>query len=414
MFYFIEKLLFHYGIDSLHLSIGNIIFIFLGILLVGYVAKKTKKVRYTIIALAIIVSAISFFMAQYQSTLPTVLPEWTAPQVVVPICAVIIVAMLFVGIIHKGSKLALSFVISIMLMSLLSGGYIFSYFNPTSLGNFAQYIPFIPQAEELLNKGTNTVANNAQNVISSINLNGETQQTSGINYGLISDKKPNVSLAQSIMTENVKQQLGGSVSFVSADDYYIVGNGKAKLSVKNGSIYAHNTKINPQHQGGIADALLQRASYQGVDRNTTGNGEGDFRPFGYKQMKLNGSPYGYLFNLGHLLGYALIGNIHGFDASERNPNNILTQTAWANQANGGAQGKGQNYWEGVVRDEIKNTQAYVRYTVKPIYNNPKDIIPAGNQIEAISTDGKINFNVFVPNVEPAVEIDYATGNAVIK
>jgi DNA-entry nuclease len=42
-----------------------------------------------------------------------------------------------------------------------------------------------------------------------------------------------------------------------------------------------------------------------------------------------------------------------------------------------------------------------------------DKIPVGNQIQAKSNDGRVNLNVFIPNVQMGVIINYQTGDAKI-
>ena len=49
------------------------------------------------------------------------------------------------------------------------------------------------------------------------------------------------------------------------------------------------------------------------------------------------------------------------------------------------------------------------YKSELIYRMPTDKIPIGIQIQAISTDGELSINVFIPNVSPEISIDYTEG-----
>ena len=78
--------------------------------------------------------------------------------------------------------------------------------------------------------------------------------------------------------------------------------------------------------------------------------------------------------------------------------------------------EGMQPFEDMVADYVKETGNHVLYRVTPIFEG-NNLVASGVQMEAKSVEDKgegICFNVYVYNVQPGIEIDYATGNSRLK
>lgn len=221
---------------------------------------------------------------------------------------------------------------------------------------------------------------------------------------------PSKSLATSVITTSIKNQIGKNMEYNNAGAF-IVNNNQSTLNANvNTAPYATDT-LDSQNRAFDGKALLNRTTRQYRNRQSTNNGASNWKPAGFIQRSNLSGTYSHVYDRGHLLGYALVGNLKGFDASESNPKNIATQTAWANEARD-VNSTGQNYYEGLVRKALDQNKT-VRYSVKDLYENKTAKVPSGAWIQAKSKDGSINFNVFVPNVQPGLKINYQTGSTTI-
>ncbi|MCR5416196.1 MAG: DNA/RNA non-specific endonuclease [Pseudobutyrivibrio sp.] len=107
----------------------------------------------------------------------------------------------------------------------------------------------------------------------------------------------------------------------------------------------------------------------------------------------------YLYNRCHLIGFQLCGE----NANEKN---LITGTRYLNVT-------GMLPFENEVTEYVKETGNHVLYRVTPIFTGD-NLVADGVLMEAYSVEDQgqgICFNVFCYNVQPGINIDYATGES---
>ncbi len=105
-----------------------------------------------------------------------------------------------------------------------------------------------------------------------------------------------------------------------------------------------------------------------------------------------------LYNRCHLIAHELAGE----DANEKN---LITGTRYFNV-------DGMQDFENMVADYVKETGNHVLYRVTPLFDG-NDLVARGAVMEAYSVEDEgdgICYCVYAYNVQPGIEIDYATGD----
>lgn len=155
-------------------------------------------------------------------------------------------------------------------------------------------------------------------------------------------------------------------------------------------------KYSPLDKLGRCGAAYANISKSTMPTEKRGN-IGQVKPSGWQTAKYDFVDGKYLFNRCHLIGYQL-------SAENVNERNLITGTRYMNV-------DGMLPFENMIADYVKETGNHVLYRVTPIFTS-NNLVANGVQMEAMSVEDKgegISFNVFCYNVQPGIDIDYATG-----
>lgn len=127
---------------------------------------------------------------------------------------------------------------------------------------------------------------------------------------------------------------------------------------------------------------------------------GKIKPSGWNQQKYDGivnSQPPYLFNRCHLIAHQL--------ANVDEANNLITGTRYLNES--------MRPYEEEVAKYVMKTGNHVLYRATPVYLGD-NLVASGIHLEAFSVEDNgegIDFNIFLYNVQPGIEINYSTGKS---
>ncbi|MBM6682331.1 DNA/RNA non-specific endonuclease [Collinsella intestinalis] len=147
---------------------------------------------------------------------------------------------------------------------------------------------------------------------------------------------------------------------------------------------------------GAAQAIVRPATMPTEERTSIGM----IRPSGWHTVRYDDLIADrYLFNRCHLIGFQLAGE----NANERN---LITGTRYLNV-------EGMLPFENEMADYVRATGNRVLLRATPVFVGD-ELVARGVHLEAQSVEDNgtgVSFNVFCYNVQPGIDIDYATGES---
>lgn len=185
--------------------------------------------------------------------------------------------------------------------------------------------------------------------------------------------------------------------------YVEINNNVPYISIsepKDGKPYANFELYSPLDNLGRCTSTFVCMSKKNMPTEERGP-IGSVKPSGWHTIKYNDLIDGnYLYNRCHLIGYQLTGE----NANEKN---LITGTRYLNVI-------GMLPFENALADYMEqNPENHVLYRVEPMFDGD-NLVANGVLMQAKSLEDNgegIQFCVFCYNVQPGIEIDYATGDS---
>ena len=220
--------------------------------------------------------------------------------------------------------------------------------------------------------------------------------------------QPRSNISQNTNTESIEEtnrdlstktttsfDLNSIPNFNGTDPYYVVNDNQPYFTDDEYTtdVFENYSELDSLGRCGVAYANVCQKLMPTEKRGNIGM----VKPTGWHTVKYDCVDGKYLYNRCHLIGFQLAGE----NANEKN---LVTGTRYLNV-------DGMLPFENMVADYVKETNHHVLYRVTPIFEGD-NLLASGVLMEAASVeDDEIRFNVYVYNVQPGVNIDYATGDS---
>ena len=182
------------------------------------------------------------------------------------------------------------------------------------------------------------------------------------------------------------------------EDYVIINDGQPNFTQWDYDNMSGQkfTDLDKLGRCGCAYAKLDHSMMPTEERGEIGK----VKPTGWVQNKYPGiveSSPPYLYNRCHLIAYALTGE-------NANELNLITGTRYFNK-------NIMLPWEEKVMRYLDKSENHVMYRVTPYFEG-KELLARGVEMEAYSIEDEgegVCFHIFAYNIQPGIELDYATG-----
>ena len=237
---------------------------------------------------------------------------------------------------------------------------------------------------------SNQVANQNQDNSQQVVKNATTADT---NYGGLS---------------STDYQKLANLDFKSGDKAYVYVNNNKSTLIKNAwkvnkVIYSNLDNLNRTSHSNTAFLEPRNVANDSLRVRQFIN------PTAWHSNRENGTQ---IYNRGHLIAYSVSAgldqdgnyNPNNQSGDQNNPKNLFTQTAFSNQ-------KIQTIFEGKVRNALKQGNRVI-FQATPIFRG-NELMARGINLQAISLNNNLDFNVYIYNVQPDYVFDYNNGRAKI-
>ncbi len=237
---------------------------------------------------------------------------------------------------------------------------------------------------------SNQVANQNQDNSQQVVKNATTADT---NYGGLS---------------STDYQKLANLDFKSGDKAYVYVNNNKSTLIKNAwkvnkVIYSNLDNLNRTSHSNTAFLEPRNVANDSLRVRQFIN------PTAWHSNRENGTQ---IYNRGHLIAYSVSAGIdqdgnynpNNQSGDQNNPKNLFTQTAFSNQ-------KIQTIFEGKVRNALKQGNKVIFQATAIFRGN--ELMARGINLQAISLNNNLDFNVYIYNVQPDYVFDYNNGRAKI-